>query len=109
MLKNKVAIVTGGTRGIGYAIVEKYLENHATVILCGSRQETAEKAVAKLKEAHPDWPVEGIAPDLTDYASIKAAFDGVREKYGRIDILVNNAGMSSSRSEEHTSELQSPS
>ena len=38
MLKNKVAIVTGGTRGIGYAIVEKYLENHATVILCGSRQ-----------------------------------------------------------------------
>ena len=96
MLKNKVAIVTGGTRGIGYAIVEKYLENHATVILCGSRQETAEKAVAKLKEAHPDWPVEGIAPDLTDYASIKAAFDGVREKYGRIDILVNNAGMSSS-------------
>ena len=96
MLKNKVAIVTGGTRGIGYAIVEKYLENHATVILCGSRQETAEKAVAKLKEAHPGCPVEGIAPDLTDYASIKAAFDGVREKYGRIDILVNNAGMSSS-------------
>ena len=96
MLKGKIAIVTGGTRGIGYAIVEKYLENHATVILCGSRQETADKAVAKLKEAHPGCPVEGIAPDLTDYASIKAAFDGVREKYGRIDILVNNAGMSSS-------------
>ena len=95
MLKGKVAIVTGGTRGIGYAIVEKYLENHATVILCGSRQETADKAVARLQAAHPDWPVEGIAPDLTDYASVKAAFDGVRERYGRIDILVNNAGMSS--------------
>ena len=95
MLNGKVAIVTGGTRGIGYAIVEKYLENHAAVILCGSRQETADKAVARLKAAHPDWPVEGIAPDLTDYASVKAAFDGVRERYGRIDILVNNAGMSS--------------
>lgn len=96
MLKGKIAIVTGGTRGIGYAIVEKYLENHATVILCGSRQETADKAVAQLKAKNPDWPVEGIAPDLGDYAAIKAAFDGVRERYGRIDILVNNAGMSSS-------------
>ena len=96
MLNGKVAIVTGGTRGIGYAIVEKYLENHATVILCGSRPETAEKAVSKLKAANPDWPVEGISPDLGNYEAVKAAFDGVREKYGRIDILVNNAGMSSS-------------
>ena len=95
MLNGKVAIVTGGTRGIGYAIVEKYLENHAVVVLCGSRQETADKAVAQLRAAHPDWPVEGIAPDLTDYASVKAAFDGVQERYGHIDILVNNAGMSS--------------
>ncbi len=96
MLKGKIAIVTGGTRGIGYAIVKKYLENHATVILCGSRQETADKAVAQLKAENPDWPVEGIAPDLGSYESIKAAFDGVLERYGRIDILVNNAGMSSS-------------
>ncbi len=96
MLNGKVAIVTGGTRGIGYAIVEKYLENHATVILCGSRPETAEKAVSRLKAANPDWPVEGISPDLGNYEAVKAAFDGVREKYGRIDILVNNAGMSSS-------------
>lgn len=96
MLNGKIAIVTGGTRGIGYAIVEKYLENHATVILCGSRQETADKAVASLKARDPEWPVEGIAPDLTDYESVKAAFDGVRERYGRIDILVNNAGVSSS-------------
>ena len=96
MLKGKVAVVTGGTRGIGYAIVKKYLENHAAVVLCGSRQETADKAVAKLKAERPAWPVEGIAPDLGDYASIKAAFDGVKERYGHIDILVNNAGMSSS-------------
>ena len=96
MLNNKVAIVTGGTRGIGYAVVKKYLENRASVVLCGSRQETADRAVARLTAEHPDWPVEGIAPDLTDYASVKAAFDGVRERYGRIDILVNNAGVSSS-------------
>jgi len=96
MLKNKTAAVTGGTRGIGRAIVEKYLENHATVVLCGSRQETADKAVAALKAQDPSWRVEGIAPDLRDYESIRAAFQGVAERHGRIDILVNNAGMSSS-------------
>jgi len=96
MLTGKIAIVTGGSRGIGRAIVEKYLENHATVILCGSRQETADRAVSEIKAAHPDWPVEGIAPNLQDYASIQAAFQGVVERHGRIDILVNNAGMSSS-------------
>ena len=96
MLNKKIAIVTGGTRGIGYAIVEKYLENRATVVLCGSRQETADRAVASLKAKHPDWPVEGIAPDLGDYASIEAAFRGVLDRHGRIDILVNNAGVSSS-------------
>ncbi len=96
MLKDQVAIITGGTRGIGYAIVEKYLENHAAIVLCGSRQETADKAVAALKAKDPTWKVEGIAPDLTDYASVKEAFQGVQDRYGRIDILVNNAGLSSS-------------
>lgn len=96
MLNNKVAIVTGGTRGIGYAVVKKYLENRASVVLCGSRQETADKAVAALKAKDPTWKVEGIAPDLTDYASVKEAFQGVQDRYGRIDILVNNAGLSSS-------------
>ena len=75
---------------------EKYLENHAAVVLCGSRQETADKAVASLKAKNPGWDVEGSAPDMLEYESIKAAFDGVRERKGRIDILVNNAGLSSS-------------
>ncbi len=96
MLKGKIAIVTGGTRGIGYAIVKKYLENGATVVLCGSRPETAEKAVAALLAENPDWPVEGISPDLSDYDDVKAAFAQVEKKYGRIDILANNAGVSAS-------------
>lgn len=96
MLTGKVAIVTGGTRGIGYAIVKKYLENGAVVVLCGSRPETAAKAVAQLKEENPDWPVEGISPNLSDYDDVKAAFAAVEEKYGRIDILANNAGVSAS-------------
>lgn len=94
LLKDKVAIVTGGSRGIGYAIVKGFLQEGAQVVLCASRQETAEKAVASLKEENAGWKVEGIWPDLTDYEQVKAAFDKVAASYGRIDILVNNAGVS---------------
>ena len=50
MLQNKIAVVTGGTRGIGYAIVQKFLQNGAKVVLFGSREETVVKAVTSLKE-----------------------------------------------------------
>ena len=96
MLENKVAVVTGGTRGIGYAIVKKYLEHGAKVVLFGSRQETAEKAVASLKEENEHWTVEGMWPRLTDAKEVETAILAVKEKYGRIDILVNNAGVSES-------------
>lgn len=96
LLENKVAIVTGGSRGIGYATVEAFLQEGATVVLCASRQETADKAVNALKEAHADAKVEGIVPNLSEYAAVKAAFDEVASKYGKIDILVNNAGVSES-------------
>lgn len=106
LLENKVAIVTGGSRGIGYAVVEGFLAEGAKAVLCASRQETADKAVAKLKEAHPDAEVEGIWPDLSDYSKVEEEFRKVAEKYGRIDILVNNAGISESTPfSEYTEEL----
>lgn len=95
MLKGKVAIVTGGTRGIGYAIVEKYLQHGATVVLCGSRKETADKAVAKLKKINSDYKVDGIGLDLNSPEDVKKAFNEVKSTYGSLDILVNNAGISS--------------
>ena len=96
MLKDKVAIVTGGTRGIGYAIVHKFLQNGAKVVLFGSREETVAKAVASLKEENPDWEVSGAWPKLTDAAAMVDEINKVKEKYGKIDILVNNAGVSDS-------------
>lgn len=96
LLENKVAIVTGGSRGIGFATVQAFLQEGATVVLCASRQETADRAVAQLKEAAPDARVEATLPDLADYQAVKAAFDDVAARYGRIDILVNNAGVSES-------------
>lgn len=96
LLKDKVAVVTGGTRGIGYAIVKKYLENGAKVVLFGSKEESVDKAVRSLKEENPDWVVEGMWPNLTDAQEMADAIAKVGEKYGRLDILVNNAGVSQS-------------
>ena len=93
MLKNKTAVVTGGTRGIGLAIVKKYLENGANVAVAGSRKETVDKALAALTE-YGDR-VMGIWPDLCDPEAVAAAFASVKERYGSLDILANNAGVSS--------------
>lgn len=96
LLENKVAIITGGSRGIGYATVEAFLQEGASVVLCASRQETADRAVAELRERYTSADVEGIYPNLSEYASVQSAFDKVAEKYGKIDILINNAGVSES-------------
>ncbi len=93
MLKNKTAVVTGGTRGIGLAIVRKYLENGANVALTGSRQETVEKALADLGAY--EGRVMGIWPDLCDPEAVADAFASVKERFGSLDILANNAGISS--------------
>ena len=96
MLKGKIAVVTGGTRGIGYAIVKKYLENGAKVVLFGSKEETVVKAVTQLKDINPDWEVSGIFPSLTDATDVRNAMKSIVDKYGKVDILVNNAGISQS-------------
>lgn len=96
MLKGKVAIVTGGTRGIGYEIVRKYLENGAKVVLFGSRKESVDKALSQLHEENADWEVDGMFPKLTDAAEVEKAILEIKNRYGRIDILVNNAGISQS-------------
>lgn len=98
MLKDKIAVVTGGTRGIGNAVVRSFLENRAQVILFGSREETATKAVDAIKKDNPDAKIEGAWPNLADFESISKEIKRIEEKYGRIDILVNNAGVTDSTS-----------
>lgn len=105
MLKGKVAVITGGTRGIGFATVKKFLENGAKVVLFGSRQETVEKALEKLRNENPDWEAGGAWPNLNDAQAVAKEMDKVKEKFGKIDILVNNAGISqSTKLEDYTPE-----
>ena len=98
LLKGKTAMVTGGTRGIGYAIVKMYLDNGAKVALCGSRQETVDKALDKLRAENPDYKVIGLCPDLQDPAEVEKAVAAVKETFGSLDIMVNNAGVSARES-----------
>ena len=74
-LKDKVAIITGGSRGIGFATADKFLQEGATVIITATSQASVEKGVARLKEKHPEAKVEGIAPDLASLESVSAAFE----------------------------------
>lgn len=94
MLNGKSAIVTGGTRGIGFAVAKLFLQNGAKVAVLGSRQETVDKALKTLKEENASWEVIGFHPDLADYKQVEETFAKVKEAFGGVDILVNNAGIS---------------
>ena len=59
-LKDQIAVVTGGSRGIGYAVVRAFLKEGAEVVLCASRSETAERAVSQLKDRHPGQQRGGL-------------------------------------------------
>ena len=95
MIENKVAIITGGTRGIGFETVRKFLQNGAKVVLLGSKVASVEQALRELKKENSSYEVEGYYPDLTNEDEVSKVFAEVKQKYGHIDILVNNAGMSS--------------
>lgn len=94
LLENKVAVVTGSSRGIGFAIAEKFLENGAKVAILGSREESANKAVEKLDEKYDKEMFKGYWPKLTDEQSVKEFTKEVLEDFGTVDVLVNCAGVS---------------
>lgn len=93
MFKDKVVIITGGARGVGFAAARKMLENHAKVIIFDKNQEKTEKSVQELKKMNEAFEIAGMWPNLRDYQSVYDAIHEVADKYGRIDILVSNAGI----------------
>jgi len=89
-LAGKVAIVTGGTRGIGRAIVERLLHEGVSVAFCGRTRESTERALGTL--ASHGGEVSGHAADVTTPEEGGRFFRAVDETFGALDILVNNAG-----------------
>ena len=86
-LKEKVAIITGAAKGIGFATVQRFAQEGAIVIMADMNLEAAKGAAAQIPNA------EAYAMNVTDRASIQAVVDQVMQKHGRIDILINNAGI----------------
>jgi len=91
LLENKVALVTGGARGIGAAVVRRYAEEGARIVLGDVDTNAAEEQVAQLRTEGRQ--VAFCPLDVTDVASIEAALDFCTQAYGRVDILVCNAGV----------------
>jgi NAD(P)-dependent dehydrogenase (short-subunit alcohol dehydrogenase family) len=87
VLAGKVAVVTGGTSGIGLAIAQRYAAEGARVFVTGRRQEALDAAVAEI-----DGDVTGVRADASSATDVEGLFAAVREAAGRIDVLVANAG-----------------
>lgn len=92
-LNNKICLVTGGTRGIGYAIARMLAEEGAQVVICGRSGENAARAAEKLCADTGTTKVKGQAADVSDYAQVAKLFEFIRENAGTLDVLVNNAGI----------------
>lgn len=99
--KDKVVIVTGGTRGIGLEIVKSFYEKGANVILFGSKKDSVDRAINELSK--DNIIVEGYYPDLNDYSDVEDVMKMIYDKYKSIDILINNAGISAKKRIEDTS------
>jgi NAD(P)-dependent dehydrogenase (short-subunit alcohol dehydrogenase family) len=96
-LSEKVAVVTGGSRGIGYAIAETLARESCNVIITGRDATTIKKSAAQISKsagAHPNPPqILPIVCDVSDPRSVASVFAEVKQRFGSLDILVNNAGI----------------
>jgi len=91
-LTNKVAIVTGATKGIGRAIAEALLQAGASVSICARREDELHKAISGLNKLS-EGRVTGTVCDVRDYGAVRALFDHTVKTFDGVDILVNNAGV----------------
>lgn len=89
-LKDKVAIITGGSRGLGKEIAQRFLEEGAVVVITDINEDKLRKTAEELRER---GRIEGITMDVSQFSDVQKIMGSIIEKYGRVDILVNNAGI----------------
>lgn len=91
ILKDKVAVVTGGNRGIGKAIALKLAQEGASVVICGTNEATIQTAVSEVQALGRESL--GLKVDVSKPAEVEGFAKAVLDKFGKLDILVNNAGI----------------
>lgn len=92
-LIHKIAVITGGARGIGLAIAQRYLTEGASVVVADIDRGAIDDAVATLEQQAPAEKVMGVVLNVCDQTSINAMVEAVTARFGGIDILVNNAAV----------------
>src|SRR2546423_12711298 len=102
-LKNKNAIVTGGTKGIGRGIAEALIREGVSVCISARHQDEIDQAVDQLNQTSGEGRAIGCACDVRDYDQVKALVDYTVKELGGLDILVNNAGIGTFEAIEETS------
>jgi NAD(P)-dependent dehydrogenase (short-subunit alcohol dehydrogenase family) len=91
-LKDKIAVVTGGSRGIGFSVAQALLAEGVKVFICGRDPDALQAALEKLRSASPA-NVDGSAADVRSYEDCRKLIRAAAERFGGLDILVNNAGV----------------
>ncbi len=90
-LEDKIVVVTGGARGIGFSITQKFAKQGAISIILDLDQDAIDKAVKEIDDA--GYRALGYNTDVTNNKAIKKLFNKIYDEFGKIDILVNNAGI----------------
>jgi len=91
-INGKSALITGGTRGIGFAIAEALLKRGARIFICGTSQAGVDNAVDLLQASYSN-AITGIACNVRNYDQVRTMMRATEEKFGGLDILINNAGI----------------
>ena len=88
-LNNRVAVVTGGAQGFGFAITERFIQSGAKVIIWDIQEKAAKEAVEKIKSENVSYQIV----DVTNFEIVNKNLNVVAENFGKIDIFINNAGI----------------
>ena len=105
-MKNKVAYITGGSKGIGFGIADALIKQGVRVAITSRTQSSADQAVEILKSSHPDAKVIGIEADVRQLKHQEKAVQKILNEFGQLDYVIANAGMGHYHSIEDLTETQ---
>jgi NAD(P)-dependent dehydrogenase (short-subunit alcohol dehydrogenase family) len=93
----KTIVITGSTRGIGFALARSFLKRGCRVVISGRSQSSVGGVVDRLQKEFPPENVLGLACDVTEFSQMENLWEASIKKFGSVDIWINNAGISNTQ------------